>query len=105
MFQDLRIWHIKFRFVALAVFAIIAKTARATNLKLVTKLGNIRMPLCDIKFTPENPFYYLKVRHLFGWMILISFGLAIQIVIINYNLVGCVSDSVTHRTPLFVEVA
>ncbi len=37
------------------------------------------MALSNTDFSEENPFKNIKVRHLFLWMVLITFGLAFQI--------------------------
>lgn len=41
------------------------------------------MTLTNIRFPEENPFYLIKVRHIFGWLLLLFIGMAFQLEIIS----------------------
>ncbi len=43
------------------------------------------MTLTNIRFPEDNPFSRIKVRHIFGWLLLLTIGMGVQIGIISYT--------------------
>jgi len=44
------------------------------------------MTLTNIRFPEDNPFSIIKIRHIFGWYLLLALGILFQIQIIGYRL-------------------
>lgn len=57
------------------------------------------MTLTNIRFPEENPFSRIKIRHIFGWYLLLGIGIYLQIFTIGYRL-GIKFDSKTPLDPL-----
>jgi len=61
------------------------------------------MTLTNIRFPEDNPFYRIKVRHIFGWFFLFATGIGFQILMIGHAR-GIKFDSKEPLDPLFEEI-
>ena len=61
------------------------------------------MTLTNIRFPEDNPFSRIKVRHIFGWLLLLTTGVYFQIIMIGYRL-GIKFDGKAPLDPLFNEI-
>lgn len=62
------------------------------------------MTLTNIHFPEDNPFSRIKVRHIFGWYLLLIIGIAFQIGIISYTR-GIPFDGKTPLDPFLDKIA
>jgi hypothetical protein len=58
------------------------------------------MTLTNIRFPEDNPFSRIKLRHIFGWLFLLSTSISFQIVMIAYTR-GIKIDGKSPLDPLF----
>lgn len=61
------------------------------------------MTTTNIPSPEDNPFFLIKVRHIFGWLFLLTMGIYFQIVMIGYTR-GIKFDSKTPLDPLVDEI-
>ncbi len=59
------------------------------------------MTLTNIRFPEENPFYLIKVRHIFGWLLLLFIGMIFQLEIIS----STSERKLDSTEPLVTEIA
>ncbi len=62
------------------------------------------MTITNIPSTEDNPFFIIKVRHIFGWYFLLGIGIYFQIGMIGYTR-GIPFDGKTPLDPLVDEIA
>jgi hypothetical protein len=62
------------------------------------------MTVTNIRFPEDNPFSLIKVRHIFGWLLLLAIGILFQIAMIS-SYTGIKFDGTTPLEPLVSEIA